>query len=208
LAYLHLLAHQVAPEHHGMLRKMTSASRRLFDLVDGLLEQARIASGRLTTCIEPLDLAELADGVMEEARTLAEEKGLVLRTSVVRDLPLLATDRRLLGLILANIVDNAVKFTERGGVELLLSHRDGEHQIVVEDSGRGIPPDRRTSVFEPFEQVEPIRDKHTPGVGLGLAREMVGALGGRIGLQSEVGVGTTVTVILPPAAEQAARATA
>jgi signal transduction histidine kinase len=70
----------------------------------------------------------------------------------------------------------------------------------VKDTGRGIPPEQLARIFEPFEQLEPIHQKHTPGVGMGLTlvKELVGSLGGRVEVQSVVGQGSTFTVVLPP----------
>ncbi len=101
-------------------------------------------------------------------------------------------------------MDNAIKYTERGSVEVALSKNNGTHRLAVTDTGPGIKPEHRGLIFEPFEQLEPLRRKHTPGVGLGLAlvREMTGALGGRIELSSEVGVGSTFAVDLPPVREE------
>jgi signal transduction histidine kinase len=123
---------------------------------------------------------------------------------------MLRSDARLVRLILVNLVGNAVKFCEHGVVEVSLSPCGEEHQIVVSDTGPGIPADKQSLIFEPFEQLEPVQQKHTPGVGLGLAivREAVRALRGRVEVRSEVGQGSSFLVTLPSLpqeeAEQAA----
>ncbi len=91
-----------------------------------------------------------------------------------------------------------------------MSHDLGVHRLAVIDSGPGIPADRQRLIFEPFTQLEPVRHKHTPGVGLGLAlvERMVAALGGRVELRSELGCGSEFTVVLPPAPPQALQASA
>ena len=91
-----------------------------------------------------------------------------------------------------------------------MSHDEGAHRLAVIDSGPGIPADRRRFIFEPFTQLEPVRHKHTPGVGLGLAlvERMVAALGGRVELRSELGCGSEFTVVLPPAPPQPLQASA
>ena len=212
--YLYVLGRQdadtLSPRHVKIVRFMTSAARRLFTLVDSLLEQARIESGRLAAHLEPVDLAALAEAVVEEFRMPADEKKIVLSLSAAPGLPPLVTDCRLVRLILSNLIGNAIKFTEEGAVEVTLAHEDGAHRLAVQDSGPGIPAEQQATVFEPFEQLEQLAHKHTPGVGLGLAlvKEMVSALGGRIELDSEPGVGSTFSVVLPAAASEAARATA
>ncbi len=211
---LHLLGRRSTDgsptERQKVVRRMMTSAQRLANLVESLLEQARIESGRLAMHVEPLELVALARAVVEEAQGYAEGKGLTVQLSSPEDLPPLTSDRRLVRLVLANLVSNALKFTERGTVDVALAHDEGGHSIAVQDSGPGIPCEQRARIFEPFEQLEPLRTKHTPGVGLGLAlaREMVTALGGRIELESEVGVGSTFTVVLPPDASHAARLSA
>jgi signal transduction histidine kinase len=182
-----------------LVRRMATSARRLQDLIEGLLAYARIQSGRLATEIESFDLQALARDVLEEVRPHAEDKGLVLSLANAGALPPLDSDPRLVRLILVNLLGNAIKFTERGMVELALAHQGDVHRIAVKDTGPGIPPEHQTRIFEPFEQVEPARKKHLVGVGLGLAlvREMVTNLRGALELQSVVGVGSTFQVLLP-----------
>jgi signal transduction histidine kinase len=192
-----------------LVRRMAGSARRLQDLIEGLLQYARIQSGRLATEIESFELQELARDVVEELRPQAEDKGLLLSIAHPDDLPRLGSDPRLVRLILVNLVGNAIKFTERGKVALALAYEGDVHRIAVTDTGPGIAPEHQTRIFEPFEQVEPARKKHLVGVGLGLAlvREMVTSLQGALELASEVGVGSTFQVLLPsiagPASENA-----
>jgi signal transduction histidine kinase len=182
-----------------LVKRMTSSARRLQDLIEGLLQYARIQSGRLATEIESFDLHALARDVLEEVRPHAEDKGLALSIANAGAIPPLDSDPRLVRLILVNLLGNAIKFTERGTVELALAHLGDVHRIAVKDTGPGIPPEHQTRIFEPFEQVEPARKKHLVGVGLGLAlvREMVTSLRGALELESRVGVGSTFQVLLP-----------
>lgn len=192
-------AEALSAKEQDSLRKMNLAAARLQDLIESLLEHARIEAGHLTTEKAPFDLAALAASVHDEAEPRAEQKGLHLLLHAPAALPLLESDRRLVRLVLSNLVDNAIKFTAAGEVEIRLTQEDGEHRISVRDTGVGIPREQQRTIFEPFEQLEPISRKHTPGVGLGLAlvQEMVTALGGRIELESEPGQGSTFTVRFP-----------
>jgi signal transduction histidine kinase len=189
----------MGPDALTLVKRMTSSARRLQDLIEGLLQYARIQSGRLSTEIESFDLSALARDVVEEVRPHAEDKGLALTLATAGALPPLDSDPRLVRLILVNLLGNAIKFTERGTVELSLAHQSDVHRIAVKDTGPGIPPEHQTRIFEPFEQVETARKKHLVGVGLGLAlvREMVTSLRGALELDSRVGLGSTFQVLLP-----------
>jgi len=212
--YLHVLAREGAeafePRHQHMVRTMVVSAKRVFGLVDALLEQARILGGRLETRTELVDLVALAQEALADAEEQANGKALAFSVDAAPDLPPLWSDARLVRVILINLVGNAVKFTEQGAIEVSLRYERGEHRIVVADSGAGIPPERQLAVFEPFAHLEPIDHKHTPGIGLGLTlvKEMAEALGGRIELRSEVGIGSEFAVVLRGAEGPAARASA
>ncbi|HEY3266997.1 MAG TPA: ATP-binding protein [Armatimonadota bacterium] len=190
----------LAPRQREIVGKMAATSARLLSLIESLLEHSRIESGQAVTRVEEIDLAREATAVVEEWRPQAEAKGVGLQLALPDELPTLRTDPRLTHLILANLVGNAVKFTDHGHVAVSLSHTDGRHVITVTDTGPGIAEDRQTQVFEPFEHLEPVRNKHTPGVGLGLTlvREMVEAMRGHIHLESREDEGCIFTVSLPP----------
>jgi PAS domain S-box-containing protein len=192
-------AAELSPGHRDAVARMRSATQRLTSLVESLLEFARMEAGRVTVEPEVLDPARVAGEVLEELRAQAEAKGLAITAPAPGTVPHLETDERLLRLVLLNLVSNAIKFTEAGSVTISIAADGEEHRIDVGDTGRGIAPVDQAKIFEPFEQLEVIARKHTPGVGLGLAlvREMVGSLGGRIAVASRVGEGSTFTVTLP-----------
>ncbi len=203
---LHRDGNGLTPKQVDRVERMTRSSSRLTDLIESLLEYSRIQSGGLSVSPEPLDLSRLCEEVLDEIRPQAEQKALTLTLNAVGDLPPLNSDVGRIRMALGNLVDNAVKFTEHGRVEIRLD-RDGDlYRIAVVDTGIGIPPERQTAIFEPFEQSEMIRQKHTPGVGIGLAlvKEIVSALGGTLELQSDEGAGCVFTVRLPslPAASE------
>lgn len=181
--------------------RLDHASTRLEQLVESLLDYARIQSGRLDLQIEPTQLEALARAAIEELRPQAEEKKLSIEFTPPEQLLTADTDPRLVHLIVVNLLANAIKFTERGQITVRL-RADGERRhIAVTDTGPGIPQHEQSRIFEPFEQLEPVRRKHIPGVGLGLAlvREMAHALGGEVLLQSEVGRGSTFVLSIPRA---------
>jgi signal transduction histidine kinase len=192
-------AAELSPGHRDAVARMRSATQRLTGLVESLLEFSRMEAGRVTLEPEVLDPARVAGEALEELRGQAQAKGLAIVAPAPGTVPHLETDERLLRLVLLNLLSNAIKFTEAGSVVVSIEVEGDEHRIVVRDTGRGIAPVDQARIFEPFEQLEAIARKHTPGVGLGLAlvREMVSTLGGRIAVASQVGEGSTFTVTLP-----------
>jgi signal transduction histidine kinase len=183
------------------LQRIATSISRLTTLIDSLLEYARGESGRLSTSVVDFSVADVAREAIEELRPSAERKGIELRFAPETGLPTLRSDPRLVRLILSNLLANAVKFTDTGGVEVLLRRGpDGQQVLAVRDTGPGIRPEDQKSLFEPFMQLETTRALQQTGVGLGLAlvRAMASALGGNVWLDSEVGRGSTFSVAIPP----------
>ncbi len=193
----------LARRHAEILSRMQGALARLASRIRLLLEHARLDSAGASVHLEPVDLAELASHVVEEVRAVAERKGLSVRLALDLPMPLVRTDERLLKVVLANLASNAVKFTQAGSVQVSVGYRDHAHRVAIEDTGPGIPPSERTRIFDPFEPLEPLANKHVPGLGLGLplARRLANALGARLELESPNGSGSTFVVTLPEAVE-------
>jgi signal transduction histidine kinase len=147
------------------------------------------------------DLGESVKATVDHQRAEAEQRGLELRYSSSGGPALLSTDRRLVELVLSNLIDNAIKFTTGGTVDVTVERStDGAHRIAVADSGPGIPEAQQKRIFEPFEQLDsPAPKQRLGGIGLGLAlvRDIASALGGRIELVSRPHEGSTFTFVLP-----------
>ncbi|MDP2342459.1 MAG: MASE1 domain-containing protein [Deltaproteobacteria bacterium] len=186
-----------------LLGRMFAQSRRLQTLIESLLQQARIQSGRLPATLERTDVAALVLLVCEEARPQAESQGLVLVCDVSEPLEA-STDPHLLRLIVSNLVGNAIKFTPAGSVSVSVRRaapdQGGGCRIDVEDTGPGIPSSEQARIFEPFEQLGDTRNKHLVGIGLGLTlvRELTRSLGGTVSVVSDVAAGgCCFSVFLP-----------
>ncbi|MEW6056262.1 MAG: ATP-binding protein [Bdellovibrionota bacterium] len=192
-------AEVVSPEFSKFIERAQRSSKALADLVDGLLEYTRVESGQIPMTPEEVNLARLVQETSQDFDAQAKSKNLELKVRIAPELPALISDTRLVRLILSNLVANAIKFTQKGWIEIRITHELGAHVISVSDTGQGIRAEDQYRIFEPFEQLEPIRRKNTPGVGLGLTlvNQMVEALNGKIDLHSEVGVGTTFRILLP-----------
>ncbi len=199
-----------ATERAHYLVQMRSAATLLLELLEDMLDFARIEAGGVHLDTLAFSLRETVGDVFAVQGTRAAARGLALVADVDPGLAdAVLGDRRKLSQILLNLVGNAIKFSDEGAVTVRVgrSERPDAVRFAVEDHGIGIDPARQAEVFEPFVQV---RDsgRHHAGTGLGLAvcRRLVRAMGGDIGLVSAPGQGTTVSfeLLLPPAPAQPA----
>jgi signal transduction histidine kinase len=201
-------AAELANRHQESLERIASSAGRLREMIETLLEYARIESGHVSVNPESFDLCDSLRKAVAHHRHEAEQRGLEIRCWL-RDTPaVVVTDRRLVDLVMSNLVDNAIKFTPSGTIDVALERSpDGDHRVAVTDTGPGIALALQKKIFEPFEQLGPGR-RPLVGIGLGLAlvRDIAGALGGRIELVSEPNVGSTFTFVLPAAAARRTRA--
>lgn len=184
---------------NNILQRMSITAERLTNLITTVLQFSRMQSSRLKPMGTKFSIEELAYNLCNEVRGSADRKDLELRTNIASAMPMMSSDPDLVNLIISNLLTNAIKFTDAGFVALELNYAQGNFTIVVRDSGRGIAASDQLRIFEPFEQLEATRQKHTPGVGLGLAlvKTMTHALGGQINLDSTLGRGSEFTISLP-----------
>jgi signal transduction histidine kinase len=181
---------------------LTAARRgtvRLQRIVEDLLLVAQIEADLLELHTEPVDLAELAAAVVEDAGAAAAEKRVAITLDSEGPLPLEADPTRL-GQVLENLLSNAIKYTPAGGaVVLSTSESDGDRRIEISDNGIGVPHAELGQLFSRFYRASNAIRRAIPGTGLGLviARAIVESHGGTISLESWEGEGTRVTVTLP-----------
>jgi len=177
----------------------------LLELINGVLDLAKIEAGRMQIAMEPLDLQELLADLDAELHPLADAKHLRLDIPPPEVQQRVFTDRIRLHQILRNLLTNALKFTDAGQVQLRVSagqtYPDGSMliQFTVRDTGIGIDPSQHAQAFEAFQQLDGSTRRRFGGTGLGLAitRQLVTALGGEIELHSALGQGATFIVQLP-----------
>lgn len=206
--YADLLEHGILGEVTGAQRESIASLRRSIhhslSLIDDLHALARAETGTVALRREAVHVGELVRGLYEEYRGAAHASGLALGVDAARDLPVVVTDGGRLRQIIGNLLSNAIKYTKTGSVTLRArtqpwsQGRDGVGWVLVDviDTGIGIPADKRDVIFEEFSR---LGDGDKPGAGLGLAisERLAEALGGRIVVESEVGIGSTFTVQLP-----------
>ncbi|MDI5934457.1 ATP-binding protein [Halomonas kalidii] len=173
----------------------------LLELINDLLDFSKIEAGRLELEARPLELAELADGVVALFTHRAEARGVQLVSRLDPELPArVISDPGRLRQVLLNLLSNAVKFTSDGEIRLEVSACETDRiRFEVIDSGCGIEPAQLARLFEPFQQGDASTARHFGGTGLGLAicRRLVEAMGGQIGVESEPGTGSRFWFTLP-----------
>ena len=175
-------------------------AQRLTYMVNDLLDHAQMQSGTLKMRNEPFSPASLLLLVKNLLSGLAEQKSLKLSTHVDPALPeLILGDNSRLQQILVNLLGNAIKFTDYGEVRVSCKRMGGEWQIIVQDTGIGIPSERLPDIFEPFRRGSDYATRNHQGAGLGLSivKKLVTLMEGRIEVQSTVGQGSVFTVTLP-----------
>jgi two-component system phosphate regulon sensor histidine kinase PhoR len=192
---------------HELLDMIAVQSRRLADLVDEILVTGQLDSGSLSVVTEPFDAEELVWTVAAAAR-LRIGDDTTIDVSLPAVLPKVAGDAERTRQVLTNLVDNAIKYSPRGGrIELGVKADDRHARFTVRDEGLGIPLGEQERVFEKFYRLDPDHQRGIGGSGLGLyiCRELVRSMHGRIWLDSDPGKGATFTFELPVAARVTAR---
>ena len=183
------------------IQNILSSGRNLLDLINDLLDLAKIEAGRMEIRSEPLSLGDLFEGLISVLKPLTEQKSLTIAPSVAPDVPIIQTDPAKLQQVLYNFLSNAIKFSPPGErIELIADREipDGVRVAVI-DRGPGISPEKHAVIFEKFRQVDASVTRTHSGTGLGLAisKELMTLLGGSIGVESHPGKGSTFWVVLP-----------
>ncbi len=208
-----LLQTELSERQRDDLTVISRSARALVDLVNDVLDVSKIESGQLTLELQPSDVSSIARDVVDLHRPMARKKALELGLLADPAVPSrLMLDPLRVRQVLWNLVNNAVKFTERGSVTVRLWAEGERLWIEVKDTGIGLEPEKHAAIFMPFTQGDVTTTRRFGGTGLGLTlvRHLAHAMGGEIALESVVGQGSTFRVHLPfapvePAGPQEAR---
>ncbi|WP_340587813.1 PAS domain-containing hybrid sensor histidine kinase/response regulator [Erythrobacter alti] len=199
-----LLESDLDEDQRSQVELIADSGRALMQLLNDILDHAKIESGELTIVSEPTDLRQRLSHCANLIEPLARAKGLSIGVWVDETVPeFLQLDQLRIGQILLNLVGNAVKFTETGGIDVearMENSTDGRSLLLsVMDTGIGIEESRLEEIFTPFVQEDNSTARRFGGTGLGLAisSQLVSMMGGRISVHSKRGVGTQFTVRLP-----------
>lgn len=185
------------------LRHISRAGGHLLELINEILDMARIDAGKLDLSLEPVSLDEIVREVTELMQPQAEQFDVAVDVTTILG-PHVMADRQRLRQSVTNLVSNAIKYNRRGGLVRIngAPTAAGPVRLTVTDTGPGIPIDRQAAVFAPFERLGAEQTKvEGTGVGLTLAKRVIEAMGGAIGFDSKVGVGSTFWIELDPVPE-------
>ena len=190
---------QISPLQRENLQDLLNNAERLLNQIDSLLEFSKIEAGKMEVHVEPVKVNEVIQGAISTIEPTLNGANVRIIREIASDLPVLNTDREKLRQIVLNLLDNAVKFTERGEIKIAASQQNGSFQLVVSDTGIGIPKEELNKIFEEFHRGDSSSTKNYRGTGLGLAivKQFVNLLGGEVAVESEVGKGSVFTVTLP-----------
>ncbi len=204
LGYTSLMRDQIYGElnrrQEEALSRMYTASQHLLELVNDILDLAKIEAGKMPVHIELVDVRQIIRELSQTIEPMVRRKNLEYRTDFDPELPKIMTDSTKVKQVVLNLLSNAVKFTHEGSVSVTM--RTAEHDgvlISVADTGIGIREADLDKIFEDFRQVDQSSTREYGGTGLGLSitRKLLNLLGGTVRVSSEVGVGTTFTIWLP-----------
>jgi signal transduction histidine kinase len=178
---------------------------RLSHLIEDLFALATNEAGGLPLTLAPVDVGAVVAEAVESVREVARrERQVTVINGVPDDLPPVLADRQRVGQVLANLLRNALRYTPAGGLVSVSAEPQPAHVLVsVADTGLGIPPEALPHLFDRFYRADAARDRDSGGAGLGLAivRELVEAMGGRVGVESKLGQGSRFWFTLPIDAE-------
>ena len=187
----------------GAVRTIRDQGGRLLRMIDWVIDTAKTAAG-VNPEPETFDPLPALSRAAEGARAACEAKGLLFELEVPGDVPSVRGDGRDFERALQHLLENAVKFTESGGVGLTVGREGATVRFTIRDSGPGIPEAHRDRIFEPFHQVDAGDTRTTTGLGVGLtlARRLIGQMGGELRLENASPEGSTFVVELPAAAPE------
>ncbi len=181
------------------LQKVLISSEHLLNLINGLLDLAKIEAGRMDIFVESFKLDEVIHVATSTVEPMLKDGRVRLIREIAPDIPPLKSDRDKLKQIILNLLSNAAKFTEKGEIKISACRQNGSLKLVVSDTGIGMKKEALDYIFEEFRQVDMSTTRRYGGTGLGLAivKRLANLLGGDIEVESEVGKGSTFTITIP-----------
>jgi signal transduction histidine kinase len=197
------LAGPLNEEQHKQLSMIQNSSRHLLSLINDVLDISKIEAGQLELSPNPFLLKLSIDKILKLISPLAEKKGLSLKFDITEDIGTINADQRRLEQVIMNLLNNAVKFTEKGNIHITCRTQDRLCILSVADTGIGMEQEEIPKLFQPFHQIDTGIARKTEGTGLGLSicKRILEMMNGSIIVQSEFGKGSIFTVSFPLHAE-------
>ena len=191
-------AEKLATEQKEDVRIVLTSATHLVDLIDEVLDISAIATGQVSLKLSDVDVGQLVGDVAKAQRPLVQHKSIEIKIDIESPSPHARADERRLRQVVTNIISNAVKFTEKGSIEIG-ARQDGEHVVIsVKDTGPGIAEEQLPKLFSEFVQLGSLKQRaRGTGLGLAICKRLVEAHGGHVGAESTLGKGSTFRVTLP-----------
>ncbi len=190
----------LAPQQMDMVQRIFNNAQNLLTLLNEVLDFSKIEAGQLELDAKEFNLTQLVNLTTEELRSLAVEKKLTLKLDINLEEPQVINDQNCIRQILVNLISNAIKFTDSGGIWIQVKELETDQlEISVQDTGIGIAPDHLQEIFEAFRQVNQTSTRKHYGTGLGLAivDSLVKLIQGKVSVESELGCGSVFKVEFP-----------
>ncbi len=193
------LAGELNPEQNKQLGMVQKSAQHLLALINDILDISKIEAGQLHLASEPFAIEPVLVSALELVRPAAEQKGLMLVSVIPPGLPEVRGDRRRTQQVALNLLNNAIKFTERGEVAVLVDGGEDGLSVAIRDTGIGIPEHALGEIFEPFRQIDTGLSRRHEGTGLGLSisRRLMELMHGSLSVRSVVGEGSVFRFTLP-----------
>lgn len=182
------------------MKKITTGLERMDNLVADFLNVSKLELGTLTIQKSEFDLTQFFTAVMDEYTAFANNRGVTIETNWTEPFGMITTDNHLFNMVVSNVLGNAIKYTPKDGVVRAYAHMTSDALTVqIADTGIGIPKEDQEMIFSKLFRASNAQNHESGGTGLGLyiVKEAVRILGGTITFESEMGVGTTFTIVLP-----------
>jgi len=202
LGYAEILRAEIEQyEWNDMISTIMQSGKRLLETLNLILDLSKVEADKIQTYFSKINLSEEINNIVNMFSPVANKKNLYLKSVLEKEVIVSKLDKRLFHSIITNLVNNAIKYTNKGGiiVDLSVFNSDGKNYAIIRvtDTGIGIPKEDQETIFDEFRQVSEGYDRHFEGAGLGLtiAKKFAEKMGGTIALKSEVGKGSTFTVI-------------
>jgi len=190
------------PLNEEQVKQMTmvqGSARHLLALINDVLDISKIEAGQLALSVTSFELRPSIEKMVKLVLPLAEKKGLDLKLELSDDLGTATTDQRRLEQIILNLLNNAIKFTEKGNISISCRIEDNHYILSISDTGIGMRPEEIPNIFQPFHQIDTGLTRKYEGTGLGLSicKKLLEMMGGNIHVESQLGQGSIFTIRFP-----------